>query len=239
MGAVRIDVGAVWQVTDQIKINYGGAGDVTLSIRTQTNQVALHATDIKQHIHERLQTVNSALSCTESNGSFTIASSGSTFNIQILSHSLANLLGMTTIALSGQTSVTGTGGPVVYQGHRPAMITSGTRWYVRRTNVHRGRGRSVAVLKKRFWDVEIWVENPDPNTHESQFGNIAHRMLQGHPFSIFQDQDDMGTPWGYTAPTKNLKGLRLDMGEAIFSYDPSGSIFSNEYTVTFSCVEHV
>ena len=205
MGAVRIDVGTVWNVTDKITVNYGGAGDVTFSIRTVSNQVARHAADIKAHIHERLQAVNAALSCTESDGQFTIASSGSTFNIQILSASLAALLGMTTAAYTGRSSLSGSG-PVTYIGHRPAIVTSGTRWYVRRTNV--------------------------------QFGDIAHRMLQGQPFSIFQDQDDMATQWAYTAPTKNLIGLRLDMGEAVFSYEPSGTPFSSEYAVSFTCAEY-
>ena len=237
MGAVRIDVGTVWNVTDKITVNYGGAGDVTFSIRTVSNQVARHAADIKAHIHERLQAVNAALSCTESDGQFTIASSGSTFNIQILSASLAALLGMTTAAYTGRSSLSGSG-PVTYIGHRPAIVTSGTRWYVRRTNVHRGRGRSVLILKKRFWDIDLVIQNPAEGTHESQFGDIAHRMLQGQPFSIFQDQDDMATQWAYTAPTKNLIGLRLDMGEAVFSYEPSGTPFSSEYAVSFTCAEY-
>ena len=232
MSGVRIDVGAVWTSVDQLTINYGGAGDVVLYPRTVSNQKALHAVDIKQHIHERLQTVNSALSCTESNGSFTIASSGSTFNISLGSTSLKNILGCAPSA-SGVTSHTGTS-PNIFIGSRPAVITSGTRWHIRRTAIHRGRGRSHKILKERFCTVQISVKNSE----RSSWDTVARRILQGQPFSVFQDTGGgYGTAWSYSDPTKNLKGLMLDGGEATFTYEPVGSPYHGEFNVTFDCVE--
>ena len=234
MSGVRIDVGAVWTSAHQFVVNYGGAGDVTLAPRTLSTPKALHATDIKQHIHERLQTVNAALSCTESRGVFTIASSGSTFNINFGATSLKTILGCAASA-SGVSSHATTGiSPNVFLGSRPAMITSGTRWHTRRTSIHRGRGRSIKVLKERFWRVEMRVASGE----KTQFDLVARRILQGQPFSIFQDTDDMSAAWGYTAPTKNLKGLMLDASQAVFAYEPIGSPYHGEYAVAFDCVEY-
>ena len=237
MSGVRIDVGAVWTAADQFAVNYGGAGEVTLTIRTSGPGAvtkALHATDVRQHIHEQLQTVNAALSCTESDGVYTISSSGSTFTTALNASSLQNFTKLPATSTAATSTTSGIRSPGVFISERPAMVTSGTRWITTATNVHRGRGRAIKILKRKFWIVDLQI----PQSEISAWRTLARYMLQGQPFSIFQDTDEMGTAWGYTAPTKNIKGAMLDQGVSGFDEAQLTSPYQSELAVSFSCVEY-
>ena len=245
MSGVRIDVGAVWSASDLIGFNYGGAGDVSLTLRTAhaggsyaLQEAALNASEIAQRIRDVLYYQNSpstnAMSCTESNGVYTVASSGSTFNLTLGNSSLQNLTGLPASTTGASSVSSSSASPGVFVGNRPAIVTAGARWHTRRTEIHRGKGRSFKILKRKIWRVDLLIEQSEISSWRS----VARYILQGQPFSIFQDTSVIpGDTWGYTAPNKNIKGAVLDRGIKGFVESQLTEPYQSEIAVSFTCTE--
>lgn len=237
MSGVRIDAGAIYGPWDGFIIKHAAEATQVISMRDAVGAgvtaKSKNAAEIAALLHAHVNAHNSELSASQSEGVYSIQSSGSSFIYAKNSAFMADFVGLPDSA-SGVTTMTGTKSPAVFLGSNPAVVTAGARWLTRRASPHRGQAVALKVLRQNLWRVDLRIEADEIEAWRP----VARLMQEGSPFSIYLDTGNPATAWSYANPTKNILGAVLDDGVTNIPEGQLTDPYQSAIRVSFVCVEY-
>ena len=188
----RIEVAALFTDRDEIlgKANPpGGAFVARLSSAvggTPAATVSETAEDLRSRIEDHLQAYDSDFVVYQGTGTSYAIEKDDAFDLYLSSRqSLAEFLGLPTTDQTGTTSVSGGQAPSIFEGERAAVVTTGWRWQLRRTDVSHGEARSVKLSKQQIYRVTLQVTRDELK----QYRETERYLLLGLPFTLCTELD--------------------------------------------------
>ena len=205
---------------------------------TAAPAVSETAEDIRSRIEDHLQATDPQFVVYQGSGVTYAIEKNDAFTLYLASfQSFAEFLGLPTTTQSSTTSVSGDQAPLIFEGDRSAIVTTGWRWHLRRTDITHNEARSVKLAKQQIYRVTLQLERSELK----QFRETARYMLMGIPFTLYTETDNASVNGfnmnGYTSG--NLGGriyMQLDAGDSELSETQLTSPYQSDVTIEFNAV---
>lgn len=178
--------------TDTVTINYAAGGDTTVTI---TAGLYMSAAALATQVQSDLQSqIHASMTCTESDGTFTIAG-GSTFTVTWTHLSLRTWLGW-------DADVTPAVSTTTADNQCPGVFTPtqtwgneayGWRWSVKRWAGRHQTGGSIKQAKIGQWEIAALLHAGEL----AQFRSVIGFLLRGLPATWYRNAAD-STAWSYS-----------------------------------------
>lgn len=193
---------------------------------------------LRGRIEDHLQAADPQFTVTQGTGTnYTIAKNDA-FTLYLASfQSFAEFIGLPTSTEASVTSVVGEQAPSIFEGERAAVVTTGWRWQLRRTEVNHGEARSVKLLKQQIYQVRVQVTRAEVN----QWQATARYMLLGLPFTLYTELDPSVNGFNMVGYGQgNLGGkiyMRLDAADNTLSATQLTDPYQSDVSVEFNAID--